>query len=221
MKIKTIIFDFDGTLIDSSKGIVESFNFALRKFNLPEQPAQKITPMIGFPVEQMFAMVTDENIPALKKAFRDKAIEKVVEASVPLDGAEETIVSLFESGFKLGIATTKIRKHIDGVLSKFDWHKYFHSVIGGDEVKNVKPHPEPFETLLQRMNAEKESSVVVGDTINDLLGARALNMPTVAVRSPYGTTDDVLKLKPEYFIESISELTELLAELNSNGIITK
>lgn len=212
--IKHILFDLDGTLIDSSGGIIEAFNFALQKFGLSPQPSEMITPMIGFPVEMMFQKVTGENITGLKNCFREKAKETVVASALPLDGADDAVLSLFNRNLKLGIATTKIRSHIDGILEKLDWNKYFEAVIGGDEVNKVKPHPEQFEALMNLLHGNKDTSIVVGDTTNDLLAARQLGLKTVAVRSPYGTSDDVLKLNPEYFIRSINQLPDLLEDLN-------
>jgi len=218
MKITTIIFDLDGTLIDSSDGIVEAFNHALKQFDLPVQPPERITPMIGFPVEHMFSEFTDNSIVELKSAFHTKAMATVVRASQPLEGAEESIKSLFESGFKLGIATTKIRVHIDGILDKLEWGEYFEAVIGGDEVSQVKPHPEQFELLLNRMSANCDNAAVVGDTVNDILAARQLGITEIAVRSPYGNSIQVQQLKPHFFLENIDELLETLTKINLAGV---
>ena len=214
MKIKAVIFDLDGTLIDSSDGIVEAFNYALRQFNLPEQPPDRITPLIGFPVESMFQELAGKSVPGMKRAFRTKAMETVVKASLPLSGVNEVVASLFSDGYKMGIATTKIRSHIDGILEKLEWKEFFQAVIGGDEVMQVKPHPEQFEALLKKMNCGKESAVVVGDTINDILAARHLGITEIAVRSPYGNSIQVQQLKPHFFLEDINELPDILSELN-------
>jgi len=218
MKINTIIFDLDGTLIDSSEGIVAAFNHALKLFDLPLQPPERISPLIGYPVENMFREFTDKSISELKDAFRAKAMETVVRASQPLAGAEETVVSLFESGFKLGIATTKIRAHIDGILDKLGWGDYFEAVSGGDEVSRVKPHPEQLEMLLNKMSANCENTAVVGDTINDVLSARQLGLTEIAVRSPYGNSILVQQLKPHFFLEDIEELQNTLAKINLTGV---
>ncbi len=213
-RIKAIIFDLDGTLIDSSDGIVEAFNFTLRQFNLPEQPQNKITPMIGFPVESMFQVLAGYSSPELKSTFRNKAMETVVKASEPLPGANEAVTSLFKAGYKLGIATTKIRPHIDAILKKMKWREFFEAVIGGDEVSQVKPHPEQFESLLAKMNSDCLSTVAVGDTINDILPARLLGLIEIAVRSPYGNSLQVQQLRPHYFLEDLTELPDVLEGLN-------
>ncbi len=214
MRIKTVIFDLDGTLIDSSEGIVEAFNYALRQFNLPEQPHEIITPLIGFPLDSMFLELTGKSMPEMKSAFRTKAMETVVNSSRSLRGVNEVVESLFNSGYKMGIATTKIRAHIDGILAKLEWEEFFEAVIGGNEVSQVKPHPEQFESLLAKMKSNCASTVVVGDTINDILAARQLGITEIAVRSPYGNSIKVQQLKPHFFMEDISELPDILSELN-------
>ena len=143
---KTIIFDLDGTLIDSADGIVEAFNYAMTQNGLPSQPRTEIVRHIGFSLDHMFGMFTDGNFASLKNDFTLKARHTVVDSSNPLNGASKTVVSLFESGYKLGIATTKRRRNIDGILNKLGWNEYFSEVIGGDEVTKIKPDPEKFLT---------------------------------------------------------------------------
>lgn len=212
-KITTIIFDLDGTLIDSSEGICEAFNHAIGLHGLAPVNREKITPLIGFPVEAMFQLVTDSQIQELKSAFRAKAMETVVKASRPLEGAEEAIISLYKSGYTLAIATTKIRPHIEGILEKLKWKEYFESAVGGDEVSHVKPHPAQFECLIDRLSCSTDSVAVVGDTINDILAARAIGLTEIAVRSPYGNSIQIQQLKPQYFMEGISELPELVESI--------
>ncbi len=216
-RIKAIIFDLDGTLIDSSEGIVEAFNFALRQFNLPEQPPSRIASMIGFPLDQMFQELAGNSNPELQIAFRNKGRETVAKASQPLEGVNEVVASLFDSGYKLGIATTKSRQNIDAILEKMGWWEFFMAVIGGNEVSQVKPHPEQFEWLLGKMNSDCTNTAVVGDTINDILPARQLGLTEIAVRSPYGSSLQVQQLGPHFFLEDLSELADVLGVLNRRG----
>ena len=212
----TIILDLDGTLIDSANGIVEAFNYAMTQNGLPNQPAEEIIKHIGYPLEHMFGQYTSTNANSLKNDFREKAVRTVVQTSIPLEGAHETVMSLFESGYKLGIATTKIRIHIDGILNKFGWDNYFSGVIGGDEVANVKPDPEQFSSLMSLMKADPGNTVIVGDTINDIMPAKKLSVSSIAVKSPYGDSKEVMSLNPEFFIEEISHLPRAISKMFEN-----
>ena len=217
---KTIIFDLDGTLIDSADGIVEAFNFAMTQNGLQRQPRDEIVKHIGFSLDHMFGKFTNSNFDLLRKDFTLKAKQTVVDSSNPLNGAFETVVSLFESGYKLGIATTKWRRNIDGILNKFGWNDYFSEIIGGDEVTKVKPDPEIFSSLMALMKADPESTVIVGDTINDILPAKKLSVRSVAVKSPYGDSKEVMNLNPDFFIEEISHLPRIINKMfeNENSI---
>jgi len=169
---KTIIFDLDGTLIDSADGIVEAFNYAMTQNGLKSQPAEEIKKHIGYSLEHMFGQYTNSKTELLKSHFQTKAAKTVVNSTNPLEGADDTVASLIESGYKLGIATTKIRSNVDSILNKLGWEKYFCRVIGGDEFTNIKPDPEQFSSLMALMKADPENTVIVGDTINDILPAK-------------------------------------------------
>lgn len=210
---KTIIFDLDGTLIDSADGIVEAFNYAMTQNGLKSQPAEEIKKHIGYSLEHMFGQYTNSNPELLKSYFRARAVQTVVNSSNPLNGANGTVTSLFESGYKLGIATSKIRSHIDGILNKLGWEKYFCQVIGGDEVANIKPDSEQFSSLMALMKANPENTVIVGDTINDIMPAKKLSVRSVAVKSPYGDSKEVMNLNPDFFIEGISHLPQTINKM--------
>ncbi len=143
--------------------------------------------------------------------FRKKALETIVPSTIILPGVEEVLKELSERGFKMSIATTKIREHIDGILDKFSWYDYFDMVIGGDEVEKVKPDPEMFLTIIDRLNETKLSSAVIGDTENDILAARAIPVKAIALECPYGGEEKVIASSPDFYLNSISELPELLS----------
>ncbi len=212
-KIRNIIFDLDGTLIDSSDGVVEAVNYSLAKMGEPAQPPEVIKPYIGFPLSTMYPNFTDAPLKELYQHFQVKAAETVVSSTVVLPGVLEILDQLEKQSFNLAIASTKIRPHIKGIINKFQWQNIFKIYSGGDEVKRVKPDPSIFRMTLERMNADIEDSIIVGDTINDVLAAQAVPMTVVAVKSPYGESDELQQTKPDYYIDSISKLPGLL-----NGI---
>jgi len=210
MSIRHLIFDLDGTLIDSSEGVVEAVNYSLRRLGQPEQQPAAIKRYIGFPLENMYPAFTDAPVAELRRHFQVKAAETVVASTVILDGVEPTLRRLQKLGYSMAIATTKIKLHVDRILTKFGWESLFEATVGGDEVTSVKPHPDAFLLALKRMNAKPQETLVVGDTINDILAARAVPMKAVAVLYPYADSRDMLELAPDYYIESIAELDSIL-----------
>lgn len=209
MKFDSIIFDLDGTLIDSSDGVVDAVNYALEQLGEPTRPPELIKTYIGYPLFQMYADFTDKPYAELREHFQVRAAETVVQSTCALPGTEDVLTKLNSDNFVLGIATTKIRKHLDGIIAKFNWFDYFKGVAGGDEVKNVKPEPDILKLVIDRMNVSGQNTLVVGDTINDVLAARAAGLKVAAVASPYGRRDELQASNPDYFLESLSELPDL------------
>jgi len=217
MKIKNLIFDLDGTLIDSSEGVVEAVNYSLRMMGQPEQSPEKIKPFIGYSLKIMYPEFTDAPLEDLYRHFQIKAAESVVTSTTELDGAGETVRELARKDYTLAIASTKIKYHIDRIVEKFEWQTFFTSWAGGDEVSEVKPDPEIFHLVLKRLPADPAETLIIGDTVNDIKAARAVPMRSVAVSSPYGGRREVLNSHPDYYLESIRQLPDLLEKINKGA----
>jgi len=212
MVIKNLIFDLDGTLIDSSRGVVEAVNYSLREMGQPEQKPETIQAFIGYPLEKMYPHFTDAPLEELCELFQRKAAETVVSSAVTLPGVKQTLLELNRRQYRMAIATTKIKAHIEGILEKFGWPGLFQAVTGSDEVEKAKPDPSIFRLTLKRLKADPSETMVIGDTINDILAARAVPMKVTAVASPFGGKEKVIAAEPDFFIESITQLLDLLDE---------
>ena len=209
-----LIFDLDGTLIDSSVGIVDAVNYSLRMMSQPEQPPERIAGFIGFPLSHMYREFTQAPVDELRRHFYTQAAESMVGSTVVLDGVQETLERLQSAGYKMAIATTKIRRHLDGVVAKFGWRSFFDALVASDEVENVKPAPDAFRLAVERLGTTPQKAIVVGDTINDVHAAQAVPMKVVAVESPYGGLVELKGSQPDYLIRKLSELPQLLDLLN-------
>ncbi len=211
-----LIFDLDGTLIDSSAGVIESVNYALEMTGNKPQPDERIIRYIGSPLKGMFTDFCETPFATLLDHFRDKADDAVVREAVPLRGVNETLAKLHSEGYRMGIATTKARNQTDMILDRLNWKDYFRAVSGGDEVKQVKPAPDIFELSLKRMEIEARGTIVIGDTINDVLGARGAGLKIIAVPSDCGDPEALTNSKPDYQITCMSELPQFLVNLGQN-----
>ncbi|MBD3257896.1 HAD-IA family hydrolase [candidate division GN15 bacterium] len=210
--IGAIIFDLDGTLIDSSDGVVEAVNYSLRQVGSPEQPAHRIKQYIGFPLPEMYPAFSDAPIDELCSHFQEKAVNTIVAATQPLPAVTDTLAALRQHDVTLAIASTKIRLHIDGIIEKLGWQDYFDALVGGDEVDRFKPDPGAFLLALDRLNTQADTSIVVGDTINDILAAQAVPIECVAVRSPYSDSGELRAANPDHFLDTIADLPVLLQD---------
>lgn len=211
--IDSLIFDLDGTLIDSSDGIVEAVNYSLRMVNAPEQPAEAIRPYIGDALSRMYPVFCDAPLKVLLAHFQEKAAETVVASTRPLKNVEALLPVLKDEGYRMGIASTKVSRHIHGIIELLSWENYFDAVVGSDDVDKIKPHPEAFHLALEKLGSSPERTVVIGDTDNDVLAAKRVPVRVVAVESPYGRAEQLKASEPDYYIDDIRELPELLAAM--------
>jgi phosphoglycolate phosphatase len=218
--IKNLLFDLDGTLVDSADGIVEAVNYSMRAIGEPEQPAETIKPYIGFPLSELYGDLTDRPYSEMYKLFRERADAILPSTTQPLPGAGETLDVLREAGYNLNIVSTKTRKHICEIVDALDWSSLIGIMVGGDDVSQVKPAPEAFNLALEMIPGTPTDSIAIGDTINDVIAAKAVPMPVVGVVSPYGGRTQLEESGPDVLIESIDQLPDLLHRLRTKGKVS-
>ena len=171
-------FDLDNTLINNREGIVNSFNYALKKYNLPVLERNKIEKMIGTPLDDMFEKVSNVDPKKLSSAFRDYYREKGIYQGSLLPGVKEKLEE-FKLFFTLGIITSK-RQELAVQLTKIlGIFKYFEYIIG--ESENVKSKLDPnLKTHLQNKYSEY-SIVIIGDHPKDMALAENIRAPFIGV----------------------------------------
>lgn len=208
--LQGVLFDFDGTLIDSADGIVEAINFALGELGESLAPPIEITRSIGYPLDLLFARYTQAPYDRCYQLFRMRADVSVPKAAEPLEGAETILQVLSAAGFRLAIVTTKSRLHLDRSLEKLGWHHYFAITVSKDDVLKLKPDPEPFQRAVRLLGIRPDEAIVVGDTENDIRSAHDAGLFAVGVRSPYDGHDRLVASSPDWLLESIADLPQLL-----------
>jgi HAD superfamily hydrolase (TIGR01549 family) len=208
--IRNLIFDLDGTLIDSSRGVIEATNYALSMMGEPVRKPEEIKRFIGYPLETMFGAFSRKSYDEFWKYFQEKARATVIGQSVQLDGSDIALRELHKRGYRLGIGTTKIRIHIEKIIAKFGWESLIAGYAGADDVMRVKPDPEVFIKVLGLMEADRAETLVVGDTENDVLAARAAGLRVIGVRSTFGSSEALEKSAPDLLVNSLQELLEIL-----------
>jgi len=187
---KTLLFDLDGTLIDSTKAIVEGFFTSFEQNGAVLPRKESIYELIGYPLEIMFASLgvdkarVDDFVSAYKSHYRKIAAQK----TVLLPNALEAIKEAAEFA-NIGVVTTKTRKYSLEILEKLEVLDYFETVVGRECVTNPKPHPEPVLEAIGRMGKEKKGCYLIGDTMLDLLASEAAGIEFVGVDGFYGDTE--------------------------------
>ena len=190
----TILFDLDGTLIDSTKAILLSFHDTFNHFGDKIPTDSDIKTLIGHPLDFMFEHLGIDKtnvwdyVDIYKKHYRlrSKPMTKL------LPYAKEAIIEA-STFAKLGIVTTKTGRYSKELLEHMDLMKYFEVLIGREDVTYPKPHPEPILKALHKMNSPKEYSWMIGDTCLDIVSAKKANIQAVAVTCGYGSKNELTK----------------------------
>ncbi|MGE4382154.1 MAG: HAD family hydrolase [Arcobacter sp.] len=196
-KNKIILFDLDGTLIDSTDAIVSTFkhSFDEMDFNF-EGTEQDIKNLIGYPLDIMYKNLgVDESkvwdfVDSYKNRYR--IISK--EQTTLLENAYEA-VELASKIARVSVVTTKTRMYTIPLLDHFNITHFFEIITGRENVQNPKPHPEPILVTLKQMNYDKNRDDVwmIGDTKLDLIAAREANINSIGVLCGYGEKEELLK----------------------------
>ena len=188
MKNKIILFDLDGTLIDSTEAILESFAVAFKYFNDEVPSDEAIKAEIGYPLDSMFMTLGVEKtkvweyVDAYKAHYRKISCAK----TILLPHAKEAI-DLASRYAILGVVTTKTAKYSIELLEHMELMHYFEVLIGREDVVYPKPNPEPIEKALAKLPSDTKEIWMVGDTCMDMLAARAANIGSVGLTCGYGT----------------------------------
>ena len=187
-KTSVILFDLDGTLIDSTEAILMCFDDSFKHFGLPTPPQEQIKALIGHPLDYMYLHlgVPKEQVwdfvAVYKYFYRDRS--KPMTKLLPF--AKEAIEEA-ASFAKLGVVTTKTGEYSRILLEHMEVMDFFEVLIGREDVTHPKPHPEPVLKALYQMDIHYKKDVwMIGDTCLDMLSARDANIEGVAVLSGYG-----------------------------------
>lgn len=209
-KYQLIIFDWDGTIIDSQAHIIASMKNAILDEHLPIPGDDSIRHIIGLSLERAILGL----FPELKQPVVDRIAENYrkhffadMNRSELFEGVAETIQDLHASGYFLAVATGKGRKGLDLALRNTGLEPFFHITRCADETRS-KPDPLMLDEILTDLDLNAESAIMVGDTSYDMDMAGNIKMDSVAVT--YGMHDRQLLMSsnPTYFIDSIDQLSQ-------------
>ncbi len=213
---RAVVFDLDGTLVDTAADIhaVLAELFAEAGFAAPPLPAMRN--MLGdgaqVLIERALAAVGQSADPGpLHRRFVDRYAACPYRHSAPYDGAVELLAALRRDGWRLGLCTNKPQAPTLGLLEALDLTAAFGSVIGGDHLPRIrKPDPRHLAAVLGELEVPPSRAVMVGDSRNDLLTARALAVPCVLVAFGY-TPVPARDLGADTVVDSLRELPAVLA----------
>lgn len=217
MSSPIVVFDLDGTLVDTAPDLVASLNHAVTQAGVAPVGYSDLTHLVGHGaramIERTFAMrekpLDDETLEWQLKEFVDFYHGSMPGDSSPYPGLVAALDRLSAAGFKLAVCTNKPEKLAIRLLERLGLIERFSAISGGDTFEVRKPDAAHLLRTIANAGGTAENSVMVGDSLNDMLVARNASVPSIAV--PFGYSDvPVEKLEPTVIIQHFDELTPAL-----------
>jgi phosphoglycolate phosphatase len=215
MKIKLIIFDFDGTLGDTRANIIMTMQETMRVLGYPVAGEEAIAATIGLTLEdgfrELFPGLTERDILRCADVYRDlfeKNRRKMIPTLFP--HVKETLNLLKERGYILSVASSRQSVSLRGFLHDMSVEDCISFILGADNVEKSKPDPEPVLKTLRELGIPAEESLVVGDMPVDIIMGLRAGAATCGVTYGNSSRDDLVEAGAGYIIDDISELPGLL-----------
>lgn len=214
MSLSLIIFDLDGTLVDSSADICGALNYALTPYGLSEVSIEETISLVGEGATALVGKVIRQkapglDLPVVMKRFLEHYSAHMTDASAPYPGVVEALERL--SSFRKAVVSNKLEAFSIQLLQSLGLLKYFNYVSGGDTSSEKKPSPIPIIEVLSRFDALPRDALFVGDSIYDMRAAKAAGLRAVAVLYGYGPPG--FSEEADYTIDRIGDLVDIVTRL--------
>ena len=210
MSINTILFDLDGTLIDTNELIISSFTHPTEQYGDRLYSREEIMSFIGPPLRESLAKIDKDRVEELVNVYREhnmKHHDALVEAYPTV---VETIETLKEKGYKLGIVTTKMRQTVEMGLKLTGLKESFPVVVTLDDVSNAKPDPEPINKALEQLDSTASETLMVGDNTHDILAGKNAGTKTAGVAWTIKGKEVLEALEPDFMLTEMREILDII-----------
>ena len=215
----TILFDLDGTLIDSTDAIVGCFYHSFEELNFVFQgTTEDIINEIGYPLDVMYETigVAKERVWDFVASYKEEYRKVSEDKTTLLPNAYEA-VKLASTFARLGVVTTKTTAYSIPLLRNFQILDYFETIIGRQEVVNPKPHPEPIEKAMENLNITVNNNIyMIGDTKLDLISAKEAGVKSIGVLCGYGKQEDLAYYTDNIYADALTSIKELKLKYSIN-----
>jgi len=209
---KTLIFDFDGTLVDTATDVINSINFALKRMGINTISKNNIKKCIGPGEEDFLKAVLGKNLDKYKKEFiilfREYYWEHCLDNTKLFTGIDFIIQKYQHKN--VTIASNKPRFFIEKILKGLSTLDFIDVIIGPEDVKEVKPHPEMIEKIMEKTDSLKVETLLIGDTYNDIIAGHKAGISTCGVSYGYGNKVAIVEQKPNFLVNHPQHLSKII-----------
>jgi phosphoglycolate phosphatase len=218
LPINAILLDLDGTLLHSAPELAEAANRMLRDMGRPAVSQELLMSYIGNGISWLVkrALTRDmhsepeaglyqQALPIFEKHYTDLSLQ-----SKPFDGVFSGLDAMKQAGFRLGCITNKLARYTEPLLAESGLAQYFEIVLSGDSLPEKKPHPMPLLHAAKFFGVPPEQVLLIGDSLNDALAARAAGCPIFCVPYGYNHGKPVSELDVDAVIQDLSEALKLI-----------
>lgn len=216
-KIQLIIFDLDGTLVDTGKDISISVNFALQKNGFDPIDTKEIIKYVGDGTKTLLKKILNgKNLTVLDQELLDNLLsvcyrhygEHLLDNTYLYPYVQEILETFKDK--KKAVISNKSEKFTNQILSGLNVSFYFDLIFGAESSKKMKPDPLPLQEVMTKLSVQPENTLMVGDGINDIISANQAKIHSCAVGYGFTDKEKLLQYNPEFFITSLLELKKII-----------
>ncbi len=210
---KYILFDLDGTIIDSGKGIKDSIKYSLKKVGIRESNEDVLNTFIGPPLLDSYMKnygFNEEKAVEIVNIYREYYKDKGVYDNYLYDGIVEVLISLKDRGDNVILATSKPKIFAEKVLVQHGISKYFDFVAGATLDHKISNKDEVLQHIFNNVNIEISNGYMIGDTKFDILGGKKFDLNTIGVTYGYGTLNELQKSGADFIVENPKSILNII-----------
>lgn len=211
MKYKTLLFDLDGTIIDTNELIINSFLYTLEQFYPGRYTRESLIPHMGKPLYEQLALLGEEKLASkMVEIYREHNIRTHNELVREFPNIKKVLTELHSLGATLGVVTTKMIITTQMGLKLFGLDSLMSTVVTYEDTELHKPAPDPVLLAMDRLDADPETTLMVGDSQYDIQAAQNAGIMAIGVAWSIKGPEFLKEYNPDYLIEDIHELIPIV-----------
>lgn len=213
-KINTVLFDFDGTIMNTNDIIIKSWQHTFLTVEGKERPVSEIIRTFGEPLyltmEKLLPQITADEGVAIYRSFHHDNFQDLIQV---FPGVLRMLEDLKKDKYKVGLVTSRLWNTTAMGLEKYDMKKYFDTFVTHDDTDKHKPDPEPVNIALRRLDSQNHETIMVGDSMFDILCAKNAGVKAALVGWAMAVSEEEKKGEnaPDYILEKAEDLFHIIA----------